>query len=94
MNFAGTESEEYVLSVAAMLRCFYVALENAPVPETKETTVRLLQKPYILKTITNLCKKTGWIQGYVGVKFLRVISHLMIPPTEAGLNTFRMLNLL
>ena len=77
-----------------MLRCFYVALEKAPVQETKEHTIKLLQQPYILKIITGLCKKTGWIDGYVGVKFLRVISHLMVPPTELGLNSFKMLNIL
>lgn len=31
MKFTTNESEEFVLSVAAMLRCFYVALEKAPV---------------------------------------------------------------
>lgn len=77
-----------------MLRCFYVALEKAPIPETRETTIHLLQQYYILKSVISLCRKTGWFQGYIGVKFMKVVSHLLIPSTESGLNTFKMLNIL
>ena len=44
-----------------MLRCFYAALEKAPGPGTHDTAVKLLQKQYIIKGITKLCKRTGWL---------------------------------
>ena len=66
------------LTVAAMLRCIYGALEYAPTMKLKLEAIKNIKKPETFRLITQLCETCDWDETCnIGAKYLRVMRHVI-----------------
>lgn len=72
------------MCTAAFLRCLHAAIEYAPNDELQRAAIETLQIDQVFSSITQLCSTTGWLDGSIGLKYLRVFKYVIRMPMSAG----------
>lgn len=66
------------LTVAALLRCLYGAIEYAPTMQLQLEAIQNIRDPVMFRTITQLCDSCNFDEtANIGAKYLRLMRHVI-----------------